>query len=139
MIKHAGIYGNNYGAGSPVVLTHPNDIAKVAAEELLDLGFTGQTTRYIASDERNSVEIAAALGAAVGITNLPYVEFTDEQNLGGMVQAGLPEELAKNFVEMGTAIRNGKLFEDYRKHAVELGATKLEDFAKEFAGVYAAS
>ncbi len=49
LIKHAGILGNNYGADSPIVLVHPNDIAAVAAEELLSLSFTGKTIRYIAA------------------------------------------------------------------------------------------
>jgi len=138
MIKHAGIYGNNYGAGNPIVLTHPNDIAKVAAEELLNLDFTGHSIRYVASDERTSTEITSALGAPIGKPNLPYVEFTDEQSLNGMLQAGLPKEIAVNYAEMGSAARSGEMFADYKKHPVELGATKLEDFAKDFATAYSA-
>jgi uncharacterized protein YbjT (DUF2867 family) len=136
MIKHAGIVGNNYGADTRIVLTHPDDIATVAVEELLSLDFAGKSVRYIASDERTSREIAAALGTAIGQPNLPYVAFTDEQNLDGMIQAGLPVEIARNFVEMGKAARTGILFEDYRNHPVPLQKTKLEDFAKEFALAY---
>ena len=138
LIKHAGILGNNYGADSPIVLVHPNDIAAVAAQELLSLSFTGKTVRYIASDERTSKEIAAVLGAAIGKPELPYVQFTDEQNLEGIIGAGVPAELARNFVEMGTAIRSGEMFADYKKHKLALSPTKLEDFAKEFAGAYSA-
>jgi len=137
LIKHAGILGNNFGADNTVVMVHPNDIAAVAAEELLSLGFTGKTVRYIASDERTSREITSVLGAAIGKPELPYVEFTDEQNLNGIIGAGVPAELARNFVEMGTAVRSGEMFADYKKHKVEFGPTKLEDFAKEFAGAYA--
>ena len=136
MIKHMGILGNNYGADNIVIMTHPDDIADVAADELLNLSFTGKSIRYIASDERTSKEIAAILGAAIGKPELPFVEFTDEQNLAGAIQAGLPEELAKNFIEMGTAIRSGEMFADYRKHPVTQQKTKLEDFAKEFAAAY---
>jgi uncharacterized protein YbjT (DUF2867 family) len=136
MIKNAGILGNNYGADAPIIMTHPNDIAAVAAEELLKLDFNGKSVRYVASDEPTSKEITAVLGAAIGQPNLPYVEFTDEQNLGGIIQAGLPAEIARNFVEMGKAARTGKMFEDYRKHPVQLQKTKLEDFAKEFAAAY---
>ena len=138
LIKHAGILGNNYGADSPIVLVHPNDIAAVAAQELLSLSFTGKTVRYIASDERTSKEIAAVLGAAIGKPELPYVQFTDEQNLEGIIGACVPAELARNFVEMGTAIRSGEMFADYKKHKLALSPTKLEDFAKEFAGAYSA-
>jgi len=138
LVKHAGIFGNNYGAGQTVVMVHPNDIAEAAAAELLSLGFTGKSVRYIASDERSSLQIAAVLGAAIGQPELPYVEFSDEQALDGMTGAGLPPEIARNFVEMGSAIRSGEMFADYNQHKPEFGPTKLEDFAKEFAAAYAA-
>jgi uncharacterized protein YbjT (DUF2867 family) len=136
MIKHGGIFGNNFGADNPIMLTHPNDIADVAGEELLALDFTGHTVRYIVSDERSSKEVAAVLGAAIGKPELPYIEFTDEQNLKGALDAGLPYELAANFIEMGKAVRSGEMFADYRKHTVTKGKTKLEDFAKDFAVAY---
>ncbi len=136
MIKHGGILGNNLGADTIIVMTHPNDIAEVAAEELLNLDFTGKSVRYIASDERTNKEITAVLGKAIGKPELPFIEFTDEQNLAGAIQAGLPEELARNYVEMGVAIRSGEMFSEYRKYPVEFGKTKLEDFVKEFVAAY---
>jgi len=52
----------------------------------------------------------------------------------------LPQEIAKNYTEMGHAIRSGKMQEDYFNNQPEtLGETKLEDFAKTFAGAYNAS
>ena len=136
MVKHAGIYGNNFGADATVVFVHPRDIAEVAAEELLGLKFTGKSIRYIAGDEKNSKEITAALGAAIGKPELPYVAFTDEQSTEGAVQAGVPAELARNFTEMGAAIRSGEMIADYLQHKPILSPTKLEDFAKEFAAAY---
>ncbi len=136
MIKTAGIFGNNYGGDTTVVLTHPNDIAGAAAEELLKLDFTGRSIRYIASDERTSKEITTVIGAAIGKPDLQYVEFKDEDALKGAMQAGLPEDVAANFVEMGSAIRSGEMFADYKKNKPALAKTKLEDFAKEFAIAY---
>lgn len=54
------------------------------------------------------------------------------------MRGSMPEEVAKNYVEMGKAVREGKMFEDYYKHKAEvkLSKTKLEDFAKEFAAAY---
>jgi uncharacterized protein YbjT (DUF2867 family) len=137
MIKHAGFYGNNFGGDTLLPLTHPNDIAAAAAEELTGLSFTGISIRYIVSDERTSRQIAAVLGAAIGKPELPYVEFKDEDALNGAIQAGLPEEIARNYTEMGVAVRTGKMASDFLKNPVVTGKTKLEDFAKEFAAVYA--
>ena len=141
MAKHANIIGANYGgADFNMVLVDPSDIAAAAFEELSSLQFSGHSVRYIASDERTTDDIAKVLGEAIGKPSLPWIAFTDEQSNGGMLQAGLPAEVANNYTEMGASIRSGKMFEDYWKnHPSQLGKTKLEDFAKTFAVVYNAN
>lgn len=140
MAKHMGIIGGNYGEGASLIIVHPEDIAEVAAEELLGLKFKGKSIRYIASDEKTTYEIAAILGKAIGKPELPWVNFKDEDTLAGMLQAGLPEEIAKNFAEMGVAMRSGEMASDYLKNKpTELGKTKFEAFAPVFAAVYAQS
>ena len=138
MIKGMGIIGGNYQVakgGFPIV--SPLDIAEVAAAALIALNFTGHQIQYIASDEVSTDEIAATLGAAIGKPDLAWVTFTSEMALGGMLQAGLPEEMAKNYVEMNESIRSGQMFEDYFKTKPHnLGKIKLSDFAKTFAAVY---
>lgn len=140
MIKNANIIGGNFMDGKEkLVLTHTNDIAEVLAEELLSLNFAGHSIRYIASDERTTEDIAKVLGSAIGKSTLPWVTFTDEQSLNGMLQAGLPETIAKGYTALGTALRTGRSQEDYWKHKPALGKTRLEDFAKEFATAFNAS
>lgn len=136
MIKHAGILGDNYGPDTPIILVHPKDIATAAVEEL-ENSFTGKSVRYVVSDELTPKEAVAILGAAIGKPDLPWVEFSDADALAGMLQAGLPEEIAKNYVEMGAAVRTEILKEDYDKHKpIALAKTKLKDFAVEFAAAY---
>lgn len=136
MVKHAGILGANYDAATPLVLVHPKDIAAVAAEELQQT-ITGKTVRYIASDERTAGEVANVLGKAIGKPALPWIEFSDEEALQGMVQAGVPEPMAKSYVEMGDATRARKLYTHYfENRPAKFGETKLEDFAVEFAQAF---
>ena len=133
MIRHQGFLGTNYDSNTRLIMVHPEDIVAAAAEEIQH-PFTGKSVRYLASDDRTTGEIAAILGAAIGKPELQWVEFTDEQTLNGMMQGGLPEEMAKNFVEMGTAVRSGKLWEDYDLNKPIIASKrKLEVFAKEFA------
>lgn len=140
MVKHMNIIGSNFGGSdAKVILTIPADIAQVAAEELLSLKFKGHTIRYIASDERPTRDIAKVLGNAIGKPDLPWITFTDEQAVDGMIQAGFPNEIAINYRDMGQSIHNGKMFEDYWKHRPSLSKTKLEDFALIFAEAYKAS
>ena len=139
MIKHMGIIGSNNEAGNSMVLSDTSDIAAAAAEALLALDFKGHSVKYLASDERTPAEIAAVLGKAIGIPSLPWVSFSDEQNLAGMVQAGLTQEVASNYTEMGASMRSGEMAEDFYKHRpAEFGKVKLEDFATVFAGAYQA-
>ena len=136
MIKHAGIIGSNYGADQRLAMVDPEDIADVAVEHI-EKGFTGQSVLYIASAVPTLGEVAATLGKAIGQPELPWVEFTDEQAFAGMTDAGLPEDIAKNYVEMGAAIRTGLIWDDFDLDKAELiGKTKLEDFAVKFAAAY---
>lgn len=139
MIKHAGIVGSAQPADHKLVLTHPTDIADVVFEELSTLSFTGHSVRYIASDERTWQDITTVLGEAVGKPGIPYVEFTAEQSYAGMLQAGLSEEIATGYRNMGEALRSKQMEADYWNNRPTLGKIKLEDFAKEFAAVYQAS
>jgi len=139
MVKNMNLVGSNFGGNDKLMLTDPRDIAEVAADALLKLDFKGKSIRYIASDERTGDEIASVLGTAIGKPDLKWVEFTDEQAVGGMIQAGIPEELAKNYGEMGHAIHSGEFTRDYWQNRPQLSKTKLEDFAPQFAQAYKAN
>jgi len=136
MIKKNGILGSNYSQDARLVLVHPRDIAAAAASDLQG-SFSGKSYYYVISDDQKIAAIVKALGTAIGKPDLPWVEFSDEDSLAGMTGAGLSPAVASVFVEMGTAIRNGILWEDYDKNKpATYGKTKLGDFAEEFAAVY---
>lgn len=136
LIKHQGIIGSNYPADARLIMVHPRDIAAAVAEELQQ-EFSGKSVRYIVSDESTTGKVAAVLGEAIGKPGLPWIAFSDEQLAEGLQQAGVPPEMTRNFVEMGTAVRSAKIWEDYDKHKPAVaGKVSLQDFAKEFAGVY---
>ncbi|GAA4414801.1 NmrA family NAD(P)-binding protein [Nibrella viscosa] len=131
MVKNAGILGGNFGnPEEKVALVHPSDIAGVALHELLNLDFTGKRVRYIVGDERTGDEIARVLGEAIGKPEIPWIVFSDEQNLQGLLQAGLNEEVARSYTEMGAAMRTGIMQEDYWQNRTTLEKIKLEDFAR---------
>ena len=140
MIKNMGIIGGNYGNETTLTLVHTDDIADAAAEELLGLSFKGKSIRYVVSDEKTTNEVAAILGNAIGKPELPWINFKDEDTLAGMLQAGLPEEIAKNYTEMGAAMRSGEMASEYNSNKPTVfGKTKLEAFAPVFAAIYSQS
>lgn len=136
LIKNAGILGANYPGNTEVPLVHPKDIAKAAAEQLLE-NTVGHTIRYIVSDLRPASDFAKVLGNAVEKPELPWVEFKDDESLNGMLQAGLPQEMAELYTEMGRGLRTGIVQKDFIEHgALVKGTTRLEDFSEEFAEVF---
>lgn len=134
MIKHMGFMGGNYNGN--LVLVDTNDIASIAAEKIQNIQ-AGKEVVYISSDERPVSEIASVLGAAIGKPDLAWVEFTDEQQFGGMKQAGLPDTIAEGYTTMGRSLREGKMQGHYNEvKPAKNGKLKLEEFAKTFAAVY---
>ncbi|MCX8533833.1 NmrA family NAD(P)-binding protein [Chryseobacterium luquanense] len=136
LIKNAGIIGANFPETAIIPLVHPTEIAKAAAKELVK-NSEGKNVEYIVSDIRPASDFAKVFGNAIGKPELPWVEFKDEDSLNGMLQAGLPQDMAELYTEMGLGIRKGVVQKDFIEHgSVVNGKVKLEDFAKEFASKF---
>ncbi|RFM34102.1 NmrA family NAD(P)-binding protein [Chitinophaga silvisoli] len=132
MIRHMGMLGANYDANTRLVMAHPLDIAAAVAKAI-QAPFAGNEIIYVVSDDRTTGEVAKALGQAIGQPDLPWVTFSDEQALTGMIQGGIREEIARLLVEVGVAVRTGILWMPYGK---KTGSRSLEVFAEEFATRY---
>lgn len=134
LIREAGIIGGNFPGSTQIPLVYPADIARAVVEEL-ERPSAGTNVRYIVSDVKTAEQVAKAIGSAIGKPELPWVEFTDSQSLDGMLQAGLPEEIAGLYLEMGAGFRNGIITADFLgRGAPVTGEVKLAEFAREFAG-----
>ena len=134
-IKATGNIMANYGEDK-IPMVAPKDIADAVAEELVKTENT-ENVRYVGSDERTGAEIAKVLGKAIGKPDMKWQIISDEQMEKGLERAGLPAGMASKLTELYTAIRTGKMDEEYKKHKPELeGKIKLEEFAKEFAEAY---
>jgi uncharacterized protein YbjT (DUF2867 family) len=140
MIEQQGIIGNNFGPGAVLHLTHPLDIATFAAEALHGLNFTGQQIQYILSDTKTSVEVASIMGQALGIAHLPWITFSDDQLLEALLAQGMSREAAQYYiVDMGKAIREGKLLAHYQQNTYPVyGKRSFADFSKELAEIFKA-
>jgi uncharacterized protein YbjT (DUF2867 family) len=136
VIKQAGAIISNYDGDDKEPWVSPVDIAAVAARALTH-PISGRMVEYIASDELSPNEVAAILGAAIGKADLQWKAIPDEQLLNGMIAGGMNQGFARGLVEMNASRRGGVLYQDYFRHRPVLGKTKLTDFAKEFAAVYA--
>jgi hypothetical protein len=92
----------------------------------------------VLSDIKTGEELANIIGNAVG-QNINWVVFSDEDQRNGLLQAGLAKTHADAFTEMGTAMRNGKMWEEVRELTPAPGAITFEQFMPEFKRAFDAS
>lgn len=137
MIQRLGFMANNFEASATIAMTHPHDIADAAAEALDTLSFSGKQIKYVVSDELTGGQLAQAMGEALGKPDLPWVVLPDDQLKQGIIQGGFSQHMADNFAEMGRAIGEGKIWEQYYADKTNAyGTRKFADFAKELSLIY---
>lgn len=105
------------------------DIAERAAQHLLHRDFTGHTVKTVLGPEpRTMNEATQALGDALGIPDLPYVEFPPEGVKAALQGIGMSEEFASLLVESQIAINEGRVTEGVERTMENTTPTRLEDF-----------
>jgi uncharacterized protein YbjT (DUF2867 family) len=136
LIKNMGITGSSIRPDHVMNHIATRDIAEVAAEEMMS-GIRSQSAReLIGPDDLTPVQVAKILGEAIGKPDLRYVQFSYEDEVKGMVSAGLTSSTAKLLVEMDQAMNEGLLraIPHTEKNTTK---TTFKEFAKTFAAVYA--
>jgi uncharacterized protein YbjT (DUF2867 family) len=131
LVKHAGILGYALRNDVKLPIVHTRDIAAVATERLLDLGFTGHTHEFIGgAADLTMQEATSILGEAIGKPALPYVAFTPADSKAGMMQAGLPETIAEGYNELFDALNKGIYQDGYQRTPAVTTPTTLQWFAE---------
>lgn len=93
-----------------VAMIDPADVAAAAAVALAADRFEPATWTLTGPEALTYGEVAGRLAALLGRT-VTYVDVPDDQALGGMLQAGLPEWLASNLVTLFGLVRQGVMAE----------------------------
>jgi uncharacterized protein YbjT (DUF2867 family) len=139
MIKGMGVMGGEILPDTRMSLVATKDVAAVAAEQLTRLDFTGHSVLPImGSRDYTMSEVAKVFGTAIGKLDLQYVAVPSDQVIGGLMQMGASESVAKSFIELGDAINNGTMSVDKRTPE-STTPTTIEEFSSLFAGVYQAA
>ena len=135
-----GVHVGVVGGGVPIPLVATRDIADVAAEYLAEPSFEGHDVRELLGPRDVTIDEATSiLGAAVGRSDLSYVVLPEKQYRQGLVGAGLSENVADEFVEMGHALDGRRIRSLAGRDERTATPTTLEQFAREvFAPAYSA-
>jgi uncharacterized protein YbjT (DUF2867 family) len=138
MIKSSGINGSTIRGDVPLAMIATRDIAAAAAEYLATPTFSGYTVHDLLGPRDYTFREATSIfGTAIGKPDLPYVEFPQVDYRKGLIGAGFSESVADAYVEMETAIDDGRIQATVTRNESNTTPTTLEEFARDtFAPTY---
>ena len=136
IIKNMGVNGSSLLGEKSFPIIATNDVAKVAAEKLNDLTWTGKTVLPLLGPKNyNMNEVTKVLGNAINKPDLSYVHFPYDQAKQAMLQWGISDSVAQAFVGLTEGINTGR-FDTEKRDDYSTTPTTIEDFSKTFAYVY---
>jgi uncharacterized protein YbjT (DUF2867 family) len=136
IIKNMGINGSSLLAEKSFPIIATNDVAKVAAEKLNNLDWTGKTVLPLLGPKNyNMNEVTKVLGNAINKPDLAYVQFPYDQAKQAMLQWGISESVAQAFVGLTEGINTGR-FDTEKRDESSTTPTTIEDFSKTFTYIY---
>jgi uncharacterized protein YbjT (DUF2867 family) len=132
LIKRAGINAGGFRADLLVPMVAPRDIAAVAAEYLLDPGFSGYQVRdLLGPRDYTPREATAILGAAIGRPELPYVEWSPTEARENLLRSGFSASRADALLQLQATANEGRPTIYPSRSAANTTPTTLEEFAYE--------
>lgn len=140
MIKSMGVMGGALKADLGFPMIASRDIGMVAARRLAALDFSGkQVLELLGPRDVSMSEVARVFGATIGKPDLRYVEVSYADAQRGLVQAGVPEEIAALYMEMARGFNEGRIRPTQPRSPQTNTPTTLEEFASTFAQAFRAS
>lgn len=137
MIQNMGINGGHIRGDLPFAMIATADIAKVAAQHLLERKFSGKTVRELLGPRDISMEEATLIiGEKIGKPDLQYVHFSREEYINGLQQAGLSKDMAEQLAELDAGINDRLFATDEQRTQENRTSTDFKQFADFFAQVY---
>jgi uncharacterized protein YbjT (DUF2867 family) len=131
MVKEQRINGSAISGDLRFPMIATVDIAERAATRLLRGDFSGHTIETVLGPEDLSMEEATrALGKALEIPDLPYVQFPPEGVSIALQGIGMSEEFASLLVESQVAINEGRILEGVERTPDSTTPTRLEEFLR---------
>lgn len=139
LIKKTGHMGNMFDIPQGTfTVVDPEDIARTAAAALATQNFKGHSYAYVVSDLTGTDEIAALIGKEIGLPDLKWEKFDQEDFRQVLLGYGFAKGAANDYVEMFDTLDKGLLFEHFFETKAAFGGTSIEAFAKRFAAIYIA-
>lgn len=139
LIKTRGINGTPLRGDLALPMVATKDIARVASEYLLELGFKGIVVRELLGQRNITMnEMTQILGKAIGLNNLQYVQFSFEEAESSMIEAGFSRDVAQSLLQLYGNINERIVIVGTERTDENTTETPFEEFAESFAAAYGA-
>ena len=139
LIKTRGINGTPLNGDLALPMVATKDIARVASEYLLELGFKGIVVRELLGQRNISMnEMTQILGKAIGLSNLQYVQLSFEEAGRSMIEAGFSRDVAQSLLQLYGSINERIVIVATERTDENTTETPFEEFAESFAAAYGA-
>jgi uncharacterized protein YbjT (DUF2867 family) len=140
LIKTKGINGTPLKGNLALPVVATKDIARVASEYLLGLGFKGVLVRELLGQRNITMtEMTQILGKAIGLDNLQYVQLSYEDAMRSMIEAGFSRDVAQSLLQLYMSINQGIVILGNKRTNNNTTETPFEEFAETFAAAYSAN
>jgi uncharacterized protein YbjT (DUF2867 family) len=140
LIKTKGINGTPLKGDLALPVVATKDIARVASEYLLGLGFKGVLVRELLGQRNITMtEMTQILGKAIGLDNLQYVQLSYEDAGRSMIEAGFSRDVAQSLLQLYMSISQGIVILGNKRTNNNTTETPFEEFAETFAAAYSAN
>lgn len=132
MIQGMGIFGHAVLPDLKLPMIATRDIGEYAAQRILQLDFAGKQTRELLGERDISMtEATAVIARGIGKPDLRYVQFPYEQVQQVLMQMGVPQKTAAQFIEMYQGINAGVVAGQEPRSAENTTATPFEKFVQD--------
>ena len=138
VIKNMGVNGSGLDPQVALPMIATRDIAAVAADLMEQGGFVGQSTRELLGPGNLTMsEATTALGRAIGIDDLKYVQFPYENVRAGLLGLGMSADVIEQMIEMYRGLNDGVIRGVEERSQNNTTPTTIDEFASAvFAPVY---
>ncbi|VXC05259.1 conserved hypothetical protein [Flavobacterium sp. 9AF] len=131
LVKGKGINGTAADGDHSIPMVATRDVAKIAAEHLVNLDFKGKSIHAVMGPRDYTMrEFTTIIGKAIGNPALPYVQVPIEQAKQIFLGNGFTEDFVDNLLGMAVGIKNG-IFNYQKRDDSTTTPTTAEQFAKE--------
>jgi uncharacterized protein YbjT (DUF2867 family) len=140
LINEKGSSGSAVRGDRKFAMIATRDIAARVAEHLARRDFTGKVVEDLLGERDLSLDEAIGIiGKRIGWSDLKYVQFPAADAERGMVASGLSPDVSRLFIEMSTALNEGRFAVGRPRTARNTTPTTIEEFAETFAAAFEAT